>query len=274
MKVFNSNGLCILVRDIEQLICKCSELRRSGSVQPPDALMDTINLVLTDGLELCKSTELEAARAKISLILTHMEFHKEDVDTSTLFADLRNAHDMLMTDMWKRKFIQIDADYSDYVNNETLFGDAVHKAFPSARPDIREAGNCIATDCGTAAIFHLMRVAEYGLRALAHDRRIVIPKKRPIELATWDSIIKELETAEQAIQQYPQTLAREKQFEFYHGANMEVKRFKNVFRNRVMHTREDYDQKQALSAHKHVGDFMTILASKISETRRTPMIWK
>jgi hypothetical protein len=77
---------------------------------------------------------------------------------------------------------------------------------------------------------------------------VKLPKKAVLDLATWDSIIRDLETAESAIQNYPRTLAREAQFDFYHGAMMEFKRFKYKFRNRIIHTRDEYDRGQAYSA--------------------------
>jgi hypothetical protein len=80
--------------------------------------------------------------------------------------------------------------------------------------------------------------------------------------------------AEIAIQNYPKTLAREAQFAFYHGAMMEFKRFKSRFRNGVMHTREDYDRDEAHSAFVHVREFMKILASRVSEKKRTLLVWK
>ena len=83
-----------------------------------------------------------------------------------------------------------------------------------------------------------------------------------------------LEKAEQAIQGYKKTIAREAQFEFYHGAMMEFKRFKNKFRNGVMHTRDEYDRDEARSAFQHVKDFMVILSGNISEKKRTPLVWR
>lgn len=137
--------------------------------------------------------------------------------------------------------------------------------FPSAEEDTKQACLCISVEANTAAIFHLMRVAEIGLRALARDRRVVIPKDVPLDLATWEEIIRQLEQAENAIREYKRTLAREAQLAFYHGALMEFRAFKNLWRNRTMHTREVYDANQAMSAFYHVRDFMRILASKISE---------
>jgi hypothetical protein len=132
----------------------------------------------------------------------------------------------------------------------------------------------LAVGCADAAIFHLMRIAEYGLRALANDRRIKLHKNKPIDLATWEDLLKKLEEAEDAIRNFPKTAAREAQVDFFHGAMMELKRFKNKFRNRVMHTRESYDLHEALSAFDHVKEFMEILSSRISARIRTPVIWK
>ena len=173
----------------------------------------------------------------------------------------------------KQNFLYVKPDRTGYVDNNELFGPEVKAAFPSAAFDIREAGNTLAAECCTATVFHLMRAAEYALRALAVDRQIVLPKKGVLDLATWEDIIKKLEDAELAIQGFPKTLAREKQYEFYHGDMMEFKRFKNVFRNAVMHTRDEYDRDKAYSVFVHVQDFMQILASKISEKTSTPMVW-
>jgi len=41
-----------------------------------------------------------------------------------------------------------------------------------------------------------------------------------LDLAKWEEITKQLELGETAIQGYRKTLAREAQFDFYHGAVM------------------------------------------------------
>ena len=56
-----------------------------------------------------------------------------------------------------RKFIKVCDDAESYVDNGKLLGDQVSKAFPSASAELREAGNCLAVECHTAAVFHLMR---------------------------------------------------------------------------------------------------------------------
>lgn len=199
-----------------------------------------------------------------------------DINTWTadrLLYSMREFRRDVDYELKNHRFVLLDSPNDKYFSLAEPFGAEVHRAFPSARSDFVAAGNCLACGLHTACVFHLMRGVEFGLRALSRDRRIIVPKK-PLVLAAWEDIIRELEKAEQEIQGYPATLAREAQFEFYHGAMMEFKRFKNKFRNRVSHAREDYDSKEAEGAYEHVKLFMEILATRISERKRTQKIWK
>jgi hypothetical protein len=64
-------------------------------------------------------------------------------------------------------FVSFDVSDSALFRNEQPFGNAVWNVFPSAIDDSIEAGKCIALERYTAAVFHLMRVLEAGLKALA-----------------------------------------------------------------------------------------------------------
>jgi hypothetical protein len=204
---------------------------------------------------------------------------KHSLEAASLKTHAWNARREVIRQLRHRKFLRVADDCTRFVNRKRLFGIPVWTAFPSARDEIREIGNCLAAECHTAAVFHAMRAAEIALRALAYDRRAKIFKNATtmreisLDLATWDEIIRELEKAEDEIRNYPQCLAREEQFEFYHGAMMQFKRFKNVFRNRPMHTRESYGRGVAHDSVNQVREFMTILASKIKEGEQTPVIW-
>jgi hypothetical protein len=77
----------------------------------------------------------------------------------------------------QRKLVFIPPNLVEYLEQEKLFGDAVYENFPSARGDIRDAGNCLAAGLNTAAVFHLMRVVELGLRALAKKLHVKKVKK-------------------------------------------------------------------------------------------------
>jgi hypothetical protein len=193
-----------------------------------------------------------------------------------VFHSLHNLQALMRSELEQQLFLQVDGRDAAFYEKERLFGDHVYDAFPSARDDIKEAGSCLATTRGTACIFHLMRVAEIGLRVLAWDRRVRFVKRPhvPLELRQRDEILVQLENSETEIQQYKQSLAREAQLAFYHGAMVELRAFKNLYRHRTAHAREIYDVDQARSAMTHVSAFMRVLASKISEAKRTPKIWK
>jgi hypothetical protein len=189
---------------------------------------------------------------------------------------LHHLQEIMKSELSERLFLQVDPRDAPFFGKEKLFGDQVYEAFQSAREDIAEAGNCLACGRATACVFHLMRAAEIALRVLAWDRRIKFVKRPnvPIELRQWDEILQELENSEKKIQQYKLTLAREAQLAFYHGAMVELRAFKNLYRHRTAHARKIYDIDQARSAMTHVSGFMKILATKISENQRTPLMWK
>jgi hypothetical protein len=194
------------------------------------------------------------------------ELGEAPIDVAEFETNIEHLRATIEEELNERGYVYIAADRAKYLTEAHPFGKKVAQRFPNAEYDIQQAADCLAVEANTASVFHAMRAAEHGLRALAHDRRVKMPKGGPVDLATWEEIIKQLESAETAIQSYPKTAAREAQFKFYHGAMMEFRGFKNKFRNGVMHTRDDYDRDEARSAFEHVSDFMNILASAISDT--------
>jgi hypothetical protein len=157
---------------------------------------------------------------------------------------------------------------------EASFGGEVDEAFPSAAFDIKEAGNCLAVECNVAAVYHAMRAVEFGLRVIARDRRITFPKG-PVEVQQWGEILRELEKSVATIQQWPKGTAKEAAHEFYNKALLEIRSFNDAYRRHVMHSRaKQYDRYEALSVVEKVERFMKLLATKISERKRTPLIWK
>jgi len=69
-----------------------------------------------------------------------------------------------------------------------LFGEDVSNRFPSTDFELQEETKCYATGRYTAAVFHLMRVLEVGLAALAANIG-VDPENR-----TWEAILNGMQT--------------------------------------------------------------------------------
>jgi hypothetical protein len=139
----------------------------------------------------------------------------------------------------------------------------VWQAFPETEGEIKNAGNCLAADLHTAAVFHLMRVVEYGLRALAAKLRVPVAAGKRIKYATWSTIISALQTRIETIDKTTGKTKREKcDSNYYRLALNDCNIFKDFWRNDVMHTRGNYDEGEALEVYGRVKEFIQGLVKK------------
>ena len=145
----------------------------------------------------------------------------------------------------------------------------IWQRFPSAKTDCQEAVYCYVLERNIASIFHSMRVAEIGLRALARRMRVKLPKGKKLEWAEWQMILREMskktENIGQSVRAGPY---KDEVLEFYNGAIGQFTGFKDEFRNQVMHVRKTYDEFDAERSLTRVRDFMDKLADKIDEKGR------
>jgi len=192
-----------------------------------------------------------------------------------LHARLRTIRESVERDLSKRLFMYVPVEKASSVERDDLFGVEVQKAFPSAVEDIKTAGTCYANDLNTACVFHLMRAAERGMRILALDRRVKFKNDAPLEMQGWEDILKGIETEVSKIGGWPNRLglAKTQAQEFYNSAMGEFRGFKDAWRNHVMHTRRSYNAEDAKSILGHVCRFMQTLATRLSESTRTPKKW-
>jgi hypothetical protein len=197
-----------------------------------------------------------------------MEINPLLFDSSSMAAELRSLEGDIASDMMDCMFVQVVKDASLFFENPELLGAAVLKGFPICQEDIVSAGNCIAVGLGTAAVFHLMRIAEMGLRAFARHLgllRVIEDKKKgktiPMEYAQWEKILKQLgEKIESKLLPMKRGPSKQKKQEFYYSALNEVSSFKDAWRNHVMHVRQTYSLEDAAAVTAHVGRFMASLA--------------
>ena len=92
-------------------------------------------------------------------------------------------------------------------------------SFKSATPEIEDAVDCFALDKPTASVFHLMRIAEHGLRALARERKVKLPKGKPIEWGTWQDLIREVKASADNIGKTKRAgPGKDEALAFYNGA--------------------------------------------------------
>ncbi len=274
MKLFNSARLALLIDGLDVYRHAVAQDKKQS---PDGKLGEESRKYVVDLLreieELCKDIGLETANNQLAQINSHLAW-SSDVDLSSISADLRNAYDALMINFWKQNFIRVASDSVKYVNSDCLFGEPVKTAFPSAADDIREAGNCIAVECGTAAVFHLMRAVEWGLRSLCHNLGVLRilkkktgkPKYVPIAWVEWDKMLDAVhDRVDTKILAMASGKRKQGAQECYYPLLRDVRGFKEAFRNHVMHTRAEYTPEDAKAVLDHVQRFMTLLATRVKE---------
>lgn len=146
----------------------------------------------------------------------------------------------------------------------------INEAFPTAKDEALAAIDCYALGHNIASVFHSMRVAEYGLRALAKERKIQLPRNKPLEWGTWQEIITELDNyAKRIVHKVRPGKPKDDALAFYSGALADLSGFKDEYRNQVMHVRKQYDEHQSLRAYTKVHAFMERVAEKIDHKHHT-----
>jgi len=132
----------------------------------------------------------------------------------------------------------IPSDKAAFFEQEDLFG-IKGVCSNELNSEIKSAGNCLAADLNTAAVFHLMRVAEYGLRGLA--KMIHVKIKHDLDLADWGELIRGIEKKVSLLELKKRTKGNEQKILFYSSLLSDLKGFKHIWRNRTMHARASYN---------------------------------
>jgi hypothetical protein len=182
---------------------------------------------------------------------------------------------LMESEMNKQGYFAISPSLIKFYDNKRPLGDVVYEAFPSARFDLTEAGNCLACGNNVAAAFHMMRACEVGLWALGRDRNIALALSGQIEFAEWGKIIGELEKAVPAIQSWPNSQSKQRAHLFYNHALISIRAFNDGWRRHAAHVRPapEMQDDEALGLWGHVSRFLTRIATKISEANTDPVPW-
>lgn len=175
-------------------------------------------------------------------------------------------------DVGQRWMFVIPAD--KYPLFEHGLGTETDHAFPLAAAEVREAGACLALGRNTASVFHLMRAAEHGLRALAESVGAVDPAV-PLEYQEWGKV---LNAVEQKVESGTKGWGKAEWNNFQAFFNPTIRDYwalKDAVRNVCMHARSGgtYNQHEALGIRQRVVECLQRMAVKrVSEGTRTPLL--
>jgi hypothetical protein len=230
---------------------------------------DRINALLQMATLVVVEMEMTASAHRIRLFTKRL---RSNISVTDYLAETRALRESIEGELRQQYFYRYPSNKIHVVREVESDWKAVIDRFPLSKVEVISAADCYAIGHGTACVFHLMRIAEYGLRALARERRIKLGKRR-LEWAEWRQIIDGIKrTVDPLVNKSPGP-ARDAALEFYRGAIASFEGFKDAYRNNVMHSRKSYSDIEALMLMRHVHTFMDRLASKIDENGKPRIKW-
>ena len=256
---------------LEMHTLEATQQALSGVLEIPPAEKQRIQNSIQFITDQCRRMRLTGAENRLGRIATAF---RQGTNYAGLAQELKVLREAIDDDIQYERFYHYPKEAGNLLLRYTVDWAATLAAYPSKDMDleIKSAVDCMALTQPTAAIFHFMRIAEFGLRALARDQRVKLPKYA-IEWATWQELIREIENQVKKINAKPRSAKKDAALEFYNGALAGFSGFKDMYRNSVMHIRKAYELPDAEMAMRQVRDFMNRLSAKIGEQTKHPIKW-
>ena len=160
MNIFDVHALAYVLHVIGQseLAFTGMKVASLGNKPPEEWNLEKANKALTFANNFFYLYPVE--RCAEAVTQAKKQFERPLIDNSAACEIFHRLQADIISALKSKMFLRITNDRSEFVDKDRLFGDKVYDAFASARGDIREAGNCLAAECNTAAVFHLMRASE------------------------------------------------------------------------------------------------------------------
>lgn len=266
--VYCVHQLCVL-----EGVCVEFNGRGFGASKLPENFQAQIDRLLDQCLTASEACEFPECSERVSA--TIRQINKPFTNITTYATALNVLKEDIMSALKRRSFLRIPERFAELVDQDELFGPTVAEAFPSAGRDIREAGNCLAAGCGTACVFHLMRAAEFTLRALAKDRGVWF-KDKPLAEKEWGAILPNLASKLDDLRSLARYDAKEAQIRYYSELVQELRSFNDAWRRHISHadTMAFYEPDEAFAIFKHVRSFMQKVSLRITEEAVTKEKWQ
>ncbi|MDB5715741.1 MAG: hypothetical protein JWO15_3138 [Sphingomonadales bacterium] len=174
-----------------------------------------------------------------------------------LYNDLENLQHRMFEELQNHYYYPVTSHYTAMYANEKPFGEQVYLAFPSARLDIKNAVKCGVLGQSTAAVFHLMRVMEVGLKVLGREADIPYAP-------SWESYLAQF-NKKFIIKHSEKTNAWRRKEPVMRELCGDILAIKTAWRNPTMHVAREYSVEEALQVYTAVSIFMEHLAAKFRE---------
>lgn len=177
---------------------------------------------------------------------------------STLLSKLDMTTKFLPQEIGLRWVMIVSPSYAGFLENPAAtFGPKFQTQFSGCLFDLDEAVKCLGASRPTAAVFHLLRMMEAGLRAIHACLGVTTPLTGVNR--SWGKILERIDTAIEG---------RGKGWnerDSFRGQYAMLVAVKQAWRDPTMHLENRYSEEQARDIFHAVRGFMQILADRMDE---------
>lgn len=192
-----------------------------------------------------------------------------DLDVATGFPtnfnkEIQTLSSIIEAELGARMFRYIQSEKSQYCDPDWLVGTPIQDKFPRAFNEFQAGGRCYAYGENTACAFHLNRVLEDGLKALA------VALGQPFDRNSWDAHLKDVER--ELTVRYKSAGARTVDELFYSDLSTQFGHLKTAWRNPTMHIEAKYDERDGLYLLQTTERFVFTLCERGLQQGDLPLI--
>jgi hypothetical protein len=241
--------------------CFCALNGNMGLAVPSEMVEGSYKPMLKYTRQQCELLELGAALVRCDKFELYLR------QPAVSWPEIRNQATVLTEaiegELTYRRFAFVSTPKAKLLDEFRKDWATVLEKFPATEEDVQHSVECFALEQNTACVFHLMRVAELGLREVAKRVSVKLTDKgkpQPIEFATWDKVIQGINTKIIAARSMPHGPRKNKQLQFHSQAADQCTYIRDIWRNEVSHTRKSYNDGEASGVVTRVREFMELLA--------------
>jgi hypothetical protein len=225
-----------------------------------DASVPEGDEVIPDALRQLEHLSRMSADYGFKSLLKETERNRAMLERGCTWRELSTIADNLKTRIQDESegVLLLWVEDKEYYQKDDLFGAEVSERFRGASFDVKEAGTCFSVGRYTACVYHLMRVTEFGLRAIG--KRVGFTNTRPV----WEAVLKYID-AELRRERDKMSELFKGDVEFFGGISAQMHAVNLAWRRRMAHVERTYTQEEAKRILDATKGLMQHIAQRLSE---------
>lgn len=186
--------------------------------------------------------------------------------------ELQRLYDEIKRDCIRENFFHYTKEMSNLLYSIDEYWQNTVANFSSLRQEIQAGLDCFAHEDYSGCVFHMMGIAEAGLRAIARERGIRSIGSKPLEWAMWQNVFQAIDGELRVIRAKPAGPKKDAALMFYDTALSDLRRLQG-YRDPTMHFRASYEKGEAYDAIHRAKSLMETLATKLNEAKPLKIRW-